>query len=86
MPSRKGIPRWIEIHEKDSPRGWSIVIMPHEIIIDSHHGTPHIHPPRKEGNPVDILARSMGQVREIVYRHSERKQNVVYQELLEELR
>ncbi len=59
--------------------------MPHEIIIDSHHGTPHIHPPRKEGAPVDILARSMGQVREIVYRHAEHKQNVVYKALLEEL-
>jgi len=60
--------------------------MPHEIVIDSHHGTPHIHPQRKEGDPVDILARSMERVREIVYRHAERKQNVVYQELLEELR
>ena len=60
--------------------------MPHEIVIDSHHGTLHIHPPRKDGNPDDILARSIGQVREIVYRHAEHKQNVVYKDLLEELR
>ncbi len=59
--------------------------MPHEIVIDSHHGTPHIHPPRKEGTPVDIPARSMEQVREIVYRHAEHKQNVLYNDLLEEL-
>jgi len=66
--------------------GWSVVIMPQEIMIDNRHGTPHIHPPKKQGDPIRIRSRSFEEVREIVYRHAERNQDVVYRELLEELR
>jgi hypothetical protein len=38
-----------EIHLNISPKGWSIVIMPDNILIDNfHHGYTHIHPDRKE--------------------------------------
>lgn len=59
--------------------------MPHEIVIDDRHGAPHIHPPRKQGEPVTILDRSFEEVRDIVYKHAERNQNVVYKQLVEEL-
>jgi len=60
--------------------------MPQEIIIDDRHGRPHIHPPKKQGDPVPIHSRSFEEVREIVYSHVERNQDVVYRQLLEELR
>ena len=46
--------RTIKIHDKDiyylnTLKGWSIVIMPDDILIDNfHHGYAHIHPDRKE--------------------------------------
>ena len=74
------------MYDRVGPRGWSVVIMPQEIIIDDRHGRPHIHPPKKQGDPVPIHSRSFEEVREIVYNHVERNQDVVYRQLLEELR
>ena len=60
--------------------------MPQEIIIDNRHGTPHIHAPKKQGDPIRIRSRAFEEMREIVYKHAERNQDVVHRELLEELR
>ena len=62
------------------------MIMPQEIRVDNFHGPLHIHPPREEGDPEPIAERSMGSVREIVRAHAQRRQTIVYKELLEELR
>ena len=62
------------------------MIVPQEIRVDNFHGPPHIHPPREQGEPEPIAERSMESVREIIRRHAQRRQTVVYKELLEELR
>ena len=60
--------------------------MPQEIRVNNFHGPLHIHQPRKQGDPEPIAERSMESVREIIRRHAERRQTIIYQELLEELR
>lgn len=60
--------------------------MPQEIRVDNFHGPLHIHPPRDEGDPESIAERSMDSVREIIRAHAQRRQNIVFKELLEELR
>jgi hypothetical protein len=38
-----------KVYFNNNKKGWSIVIMPDNILIDNfHHGYPHIHPDRKE--------------------------------------
>ena len=86
MSQRKGLLGWIQLIERESPRGWSIVIMPHEIRIDNFHGPPHIHPPRGRGDPEPVAERPLDEVRDIVRRHVEARRTVVYDELREELR
>ncbi len=60
--------------------------MPQEIRVDNFHGPLHIHPPRERGDPEPIAERSMEGVREIIRAHAERRQAIVYKDLLEELR
>ena len=60
--------------------------MPQEIRIDNVHGPLHIHPPQGVGDPESIAERSLESIREIVRRHVERRKNVVFDELKEEVR
>jgi len=60
--------------------------MPQEIRVDNSHGPLHVHPPREQGDPEPIAERSWRSVREIIRAHAERRQAIVYEELLEELR
>ncbi len=86
LSKRKGLLGWIQLLERRSPRGWSIVIMPQEIRIDNFHGPLHLHPPRERGPPEPIAERSMDAVRDLIRRHAEGRRAVVYEDLLEELR
>ena len=60
--------------------------MPQEIRIHDYHGELHIHPPRGTGRRIPIRPRSMDEVKEILVRHIRRRQGVVFQELVGELR
>ena len=86
MSRRKGLLGWIQLIERRSPRGWSIVIMPHEIRIDNFHGPLHIHPPRGQAPPEPIAERSMDAARDLIRRHAEGRRTDVYEDLLEEPR
>jgi len=77
---------WIQLIERRSLRGWSLMILPQEIRIDNFHGPLHIHPPRDRGDPAPIRERSMGAIREIIRRHAEARGTVVFEDLPEELR
>lgn len=86
LSKRKDLLGWIQLIERRSPRGWSIVILPQEIRIDNFHGPLHIHPPRGQAPPEPIAERSMDAVRDRIRRHAEGRRTVVYADLLEELR
>lgn len=60
--------------------------MPQEIRVDNFHGPLHIHPPREERDAKPIAERSMDSIREIIRAHVQRRQTIVHNELLEELR
>jgi len=60
--------------------------MPHEIRVDNFHGPLHILPPGEQHQPEMIAERSMGSVRDIIRRHVQRQQTVVFEELLGEPR
>ena len=64
-----------------SKRGWTVVIMPDNILIDNYeHGYPHIHPNRDE-----IKTNSMKEVLNIVKLHIEINKKVDFKKLKEEL-
>ena len=77
---------FIEIHGKkiyysSSTKGWSIVIMPENILIDNyHHGFSHIHPDRKEIKTTELEPTLI-----IVLNHINKNKDVKYDELREEL-
>ncbi len=66
---------------RESKRGWSIVIMPDNILIDNyHHGYPHIHPDR------DKIAYDNPQIiYKIICDHIARENKVVLDKLKKEL-
>jgi len=86
VSKRKDLLGWIQLIERTSPRGWSMVIMPQNIRIDNVHGPLHLHPPQERGEPEPIAERSLQSIREIVRRHAEGRKNIVFDELREELR
>ena len=86
LSKRKDLLGWIQLIERRSPRGWSLVIMPQEIRIDIFHGSLHIHPPQGRGEPRPIVERSLESVRDVVRRHVEARGAVRFEELVEELR
>lgn len=64
-----------------SKRGWAVVIMPDNILIDNYeHGYLHIHPNRDE-----IKTNSMEEVLNIVKLHIEINKKVDFKKLKEEL-
>lgn len=83
---KKQNPDIVEIYNKkvyynNNKRGWSIVIMPDNILIDNfHHGYAHIHPDRKEIK----LENSKDVLREVL-NHIERNKGVNYNQLRKEL-
>jgi hypothetical protein len=69
------------IYINQSKRGWSIVIMPDNILIDNfHHGYPHIHPDRDE-----IAYDNPQKVYDIISNHIKREQGIKIKKLREEL-
>lgn len=76
----------IKIHEKNiyylkTFKGWSIVIMPDDILIDNfHHGYAHIHPDRKEITTTDLNSTLVK-----VLKHINNNKGVNYQKLRKEL-
>jgi hypothetical protein len=76
----------IQIHDRNiyinqSKKGWSVVIMPDNILIDNfHHGYPHIHPDRDE-----IVYNDPQKVYDIISVHILREKGVKIKKLKEEL-
>ncbi|GAA5818869.1 MAG: conserved hypothetical protein [Methanobrevibacter sp. CfCl-M3] len=62
-------------------KGWSVVIMPDEILIDNyHHGYPHIHPNREE-----IKTKTLEETLNIVLIHLDNNKGVNLKKLRMEL-
>jgi len=76
----------IEIHGKkiyysSSIKGWNIVIMPENILIDNHHhGFSHIHPKRKE-----IKSNELETTLTLVLKHINTNKDVHYDKIREDL-
>lgn len=69
------------IYSNKTPKGWSIVIMPDEILIDNlHHGFAHIHPDRKE-----IKTENLEDTYKKVMEHVNTNKGVKYDKLRKEL-
>lgn len=65
---------------QETVRGWSIVIMPDNILLDNEHGFPHIHPDRAE-----IKTKTLYETLFIVKTHIEKYKKVELDLLREEL-
>jgi len=76
----------IKLHDRDiyyinTLKGWSIVIMPDNILIDNfNHGYAHIHPDRKE-----IITKDLYSTLIVVLKHIEKYKSVKYNKLRKEL-
>ena len=69
---------------RDTLRGWTIVIMPDEIRIDTYNKPAHIHTKNK-GIHIPIKYKDYGEVGLIVELHIERNKCVKLEELMGEL-
>lgn len=56
------------IYNVKTPNGWSIIIMPDNILIDNYHiGKAHIHPnPKKHSEKIEISKQNQNEVFEII--------------------
>jgi len=69
------------IYQKNSPAGWSVIIMPDNILIDNfHHGFAHIHPDRKE-----IKTKKQKETFEAVTKHIHENKGINFEKLKKEL-
>lgn len=69
------------IYMRQSKRGWSIVVMPDNLLIDNfHHGYPHIHPQREK-----IAYDDPEIVFQIVTDHIQRENSINFEKLKKEL-
>jgi Fe-S cluster biosynthesis and repair protein YggX len=70
-----------KVYHNITKKGWAIVIMPDNILIDNfHHGYPHIHPDRKE-----IKLNDSNIVLEEVLKHLNKNKGMDYMQLRKEL-
>ena len=70
-----------KIYVKRSFKGWSIVIMPENILLDNfHHGYAHIHPDRKELKTKDLETTLIK-----ILEHISNNEGVDYDKLRKEL-
>lgn len=76
----------IRIYDKDiylnnSPKGWSIVIMPDNILLDNfHHGYAHLHPDRKE-----LITKTRDDTLKMVLEHLHKHKKINFKQLEREL-
>ena len=75
---------WI-IYHATTPKGWSIVIMPNNILIDnSHLGYPHIHPnPENHEIKIPIKEKDSEKIKEIIFDYIRFARKFDVEELIE---
>ncbi|WP_407408994.1 hypothetical protein [Methanobrevibacter sp.] len=56
------------IYNVKTPNGWSIIIMPDNILIDNYHiGKAHIHPnPEKHSEKIELSKQDQNEIFEII--------------------
>ena len=70
-----------KVYGSFNKKGWSVVIMPDDILIDNyHHGYPHIHPDREE-----IKTKTLNDTLTVVLRHLEKNKGINLSKLRKEL-
>jgi trans-aconitate methyltransferase len=69
------------IYLNNSPKCWSIVIMPDNILLDNfHHGYAHLHPDKKE-----IITKTREKTLEKVLNHLHENKKINFKQLEKEL-
>ena len=76
------------IYDVETPNGWSIVIMPDNILIDNYHiGKTHIHPdPSNHSHKIELKYDDSKEIKEIILDYLSICNNIDVDELLELLR
>lgn len=70
-----------KVYCKNTKKGWSVVIMPDNILIDNyHHGYPHIHPEREE-----IITKTLEETKNKILAHIELNKGLNLNKLRKEL-
>lgn len=76
------------IHDRESPAGWAVVVMPDYILIDNYHGEPHIHTnPRVRARDRKVSIRTMDreEALRILLAHIEANRGINRRKLLRKL-
>ena len=78
------IKEWIIYHAM-TPNGWSIVIMPENILIDNYHlGYPHIHPnPQNHEIKIRINEQESEKIKELIFDYLRFAKKFDIEELME---
>ena len=76
------------IYHAETPNGWSIVIMPDNILIDNYHlGKAHIHPdPSNHSYKVELGRKNPNEIKEIIFDYLEICNGFKLEELMEMLK
>ena len=76
------------IYQAETPNGWSIVIMPDNILIDNYHvGNVHIHPdPQNHSRKVELDNKNPNEIKEIILDYLEVCNGFNLEELMEMLK
>ena len=76
------------IYNAETPNGWSIVIMPDNILIDNYHiGKVHIHPdPENHSYKVELGKENPDEIKEIIFDYLEICHGFNLEELMEMLK
>ena len=76
------------IYDVETPNGWSIIIMPDNILIDNYHiGKSHIHPdPSNHNYKIELSLDNPSEIKEIIFDYLNVTQNFDIDELVEMLK
>jgi len=76
------------IYDVETPNGWSIIIMPDNILIDNYHiRKSHIHPDYSNHNyKIELSLDNPSEIKEIIFDYLNVTQNFDIDELVEMLK
>lgn len=76
------------IYDVETPNGWSIIIMPDNILIDNYHiRKSHIHPDHSNHNyKIELSLDNPSEIKEIIFDYLNVTQNFDIDELVEMLK